>query len=57
MDDYNREALHVEIDYSLPSKRVVYVLNRLTKKRGVPKKIEWIMDQNLSPILFKIGAP
>lgn len=39
MDDYNREALHVEIDYSLPSKRVVYVLNRLTKKRGVPRKI------------------
>lgn len=39
MDDYNREALHVEVDYSLPSKRVVYVLNRLTKKRGVPRKI------------------
>lgn len=39
MDDYNREALHVEVDYSLPSKRVVYVLNRLTKQRGVPKCI------------------
>jgi putative transposase len=39
MDDYNREALYVEVDYSLPSKRVVYVLNRLTKQRGSPKRI------------------
>lgn len=39
MDDYNREALLVEVDYSFPSKKVVYFLNRLCKKRNKPKKI------------------
>jgi len=39
IDDFNREALAIEIDTSLPGERVVRVLEQLCAWRGAPKAI------------------
>jgi putative transposase len=39
VDDYNREALAIEVDLSLPSVRVVRVLERIVAWWGYPAKI------------------
>lgn len=38
-DDYNREMLAMEIDYSLPALRVIRALDDLKQYRELPKKI------------------
>ena len=38
-DDFNREVLAIEIDFSLPALRVIRVLDRIVSERGYPRKI------------------
>jgi putative transposase len=39
IDDFNREALWIEVDTSLPAERVVIVLERLVLERALHKQI------------------
>ncbi len=39
IDDYNREALGIEIDFSLPAVRVIRALDQIIEWRGVPMAI------------------
>ncbi len=39
IDDFNREALGIEVDFSLPSERVIRSLNQIIEWRGKPRAI------------------
>lgn len=39
MDDFNRQALSIEADYSMPAKKVIDVLKRTIHENGKPQKI------------------
>jgi len=36
IDDFNREGLCIDVDFSLPSERVIRELNRIIEWRGAP---------------------
>jgi len=48
LDDFNREGLGIEVDFSLPSVRVIRSLNRIIEWRGKPQFIRVAMARNIS---------
>jgi putative transposase len=54
LDDYNREALWIEVDTSLPAERVIRVLEMLRLWRGVPYQIR--MDNGPELISHRLEA-
>lgn len=71
IDDYNREALWIEVDTSLPAERVVRVLENLLLWRAAPKQIRmdngpelisqrlesWAMEKQIELIHIQPGKP
>ncbi len=71
VDDFNREALSIEIDLNLPAQRVVRVLDRIAASRGDPvtlrmdngpefislKLAEWAEKHTVKLELIRPGKP
>lgn len=71
VDDFNREALAIEVDLSLPSLRVIRVLERIAAWRGYPKKLRmdngpefisvtlasWAEDHHIELAFIQPGKP
>ncbi len=71
VDDFNREALAIEIDLNLPAPRVIRVLERIISWRGCPVKLrmdngpefissilaEWAEKQNIVLEFIQPGKP
>jgi putative transposase len=71
IDDCNREALAIEVDTSLSSKRVIRVLNKVIEQRGKPKVIRvdngpeftskdfelWCREQQINIQFIQPGRP
>jgi len=71
VDDFTKECLAIEVDTSLPGRRVVSVLERLAESRGLPQSVtvdkgpefagkaldEWAYSQGLRPSFLQPGKP
>ena len=71
IDDYNREALTIEVDFSLPAGRVIRSLNQLIEYRGKPLQIrcdngpeyisnalkDWAEQQDITISYIEPGNP
>ena len=71
LDDFNREALAIEIDLNLPAIRIIRVLDRVAQQRGFPSKLRcdngpelvsialagWAEDHGVELDFIKPGRP
>ena len=71
IDDFNREALWIEVDTSLPAERVVRVLEQLLSWRGKPTRLRmdngpelisqrlesWAREKNIELLHIQPGKP
>lgn len=71
IDDFNREGLCIEVDYSLPAERVIRALNQVIEWRGKPKAIrcdngpeyisstlkQWAKDNEIELAYIQPGNP
>lgn len=52
IDDFNREGLGIEVDFSLPAARVIRALDQIIEWRGKPQAIRCDNVLNLESIIF-----
>ncbi len=71
VDDFNREALTIEVDLNLPAQRVIRVLEKIAAWRGYPQKLrldnglelislvlaEWAEEHGVSLEFINPGKP
>ena len=71
VDDFNREALAIEVDFNLPAERVKRTLDRIAAERGYPLKLrldngpelisvtlaDWAEDHGVTLEFIKPGKP
>lgn len=71
IDDYNREGLSIEVDFSLPADRVIRALERVIEWRGKPeslrcdngpeyisqKLIDWTNKYRINLLYIQPGKP
>jgi putative transposase len=71
VDDYNREALGIEVDYALPAQRVIRLLGQLVERYGKPERLrsdngpefisqalqDWCKDQEIKLCWIEPGKP
>ena len=71
LDDFNREGLGIEVDFSLPTERVIRSLNQIIEWRGKPetirvdngpeyisgKLLEWAEKHSITILYIQPGQP